>query len=538
MRGHEPARRFRPAPLRRLALAALLSLGNPGAAWASGPLALLDAVHLTLSSNPDIQLQEKQVEYSRGVLQQATGQFDPVLSLNAGHSVENSPLNRQTRDGYAGQGLFLDQVRNETTSYSLGVEKRLRNGMLLAPSMGVTNTTGTLGDAAGLPPQAQGRISFSLRVPLLKNGGLAAAAAEDAERLEWEAASQEMRFKVSQAILNTATAYWGFLAARENLEIAREAESGVRRMLEDTKKLVEADELPAADLYVLRANLQDKSAARIAAEKSLHDARQKLGAAMGLPQPRIALIEPLDGLPQPPMAFSALPEQSARLTVLAVARRADLAAARLRQDSARARLGAARDNLKPQLDVAINVGYAGLAESSGARAITGGLEQNRAGANAGASLIYQWPFDNNAARGLYRQQAAIHDQRTLRAASAEREIGIGVQSALSDLMHSAALFRESGETVELYRVAVENERTKHKLGTSTMIDVLSTHDRLLGARQNNVAYRLNTLSALARLNFETGALLAGETSGQQSVRLERLVSVPTPDQEREHHGRQ
>lgn len=538
MRGHEPARRFRPAPLRRLALAALLSLGNPGAAWASGPLTLLDAVHLTLSSNPDIQLQEKQVEYSRGVLQQATGQFDPALSLNVGHSVENSPLNRQTRDGYAGQGLFLDQVRNETTSYSLGVEKRLRNGMLLAPSMGVTNTTGTLGDAAGLPPQAQGRISFSLRVPLLKNGGLAAAAAEDAERLEWEAASQEMRFKVSQAILNTATAYWGFLAARENLEIAREAESGVRRMLEDTKKLVEADELPAADLYVLRANLQDKSAARIAAEKSLHDARQKLGAAMGLPQPRIALIEPLDGLPQPPMAFSALPEQSARLTVLAVARRADLAAARLRQDSARARLGAARDNLKPQLDVAINVGYAGLAESSGARAITGGLEQNRAGANAGASLIYQWPFDNNAARGLYRQQAAIHDQRTLRAASAEREIGIGVQSALSDLMHSAALFRESGETVELYRVAVENERTKHKLGTSTMIDVLSTHDRLLGARQNNVAYRLNTLSALARLNFETGALLAGETSGQQSVRLERLVSVPTPDQEREHHGRQ
>lgn len=538
MRGHEPARRFRPAPLRRLALAVLLSLGNPGAAWASGPLALLDAVHLTLSSNPDIQLQEKQVEYSRGVLQQATGQFDPVLSLNAGHSVENSPLNRQTRDGYADQGLFLDQVRNETTSYSLGVERRLRNGVLLAPSMGVTSTTGTLGDAAGQPPQAQGRISFSLRVPLLKNSGLAAAAAEDAARLEWEAVSQEMRFRVSQAILNTATAYWGFLAARENLEIAREAESGVRRMLEDTKKLVAADELPAADLYVVRANLQDKSAARIAAEKSLHDARQKLGVTMGLPQPRIALIEPLDGLPQPPMEFSALPEQSARLTVLAVTRRADLAAARLRQDSARARLGAARDNLKPQLDVAINVGYAGLAESSGARAITGGLEQNRAGANAGASLIYQWPFDNNAARGLYRQQAAIHDQSTLRAASSEREIGIGVQSALSDLMHSAALFRESGETVELYRIAVENEKTKHKLGTSTMIDVLSTHDRLLGARQNNVAYRLNTLSALARLNFETGTLLAGEASGQQSVRLERLVSVPTPDQEREHHGRQ
>lgn len=515
---------------RCLAVAALLSLGSFGVAWASGPLALIDAVRLTLSLNPDIQLQQKQIDYSRGVMQQATGQFDTVLSLNAGHSIENIPINQQDRNSYANQGLHLNQLRTETTSYNVGIEKRLRNGVLLAPSMGVTISTDTLGEIASQPPQAQGRVNFSLRVPLLKNSGLAAANAEDVARLEWEAVGQEMRFRVAQSILNTVTAYWSFVAARANLDIAREAESGVRRMLEDTKKLIQADELPAADLYVVKANLQDKSAARIVAEKSLQDARQQLGSRIGLPQPQIALIEPLDELPLPSTEFSALPEQSARLTGLAVVQRADLAALRLRENSALAKLGAVRNDLKPQLDVAISVGYAGLAETSGVRAMTGGLEQNRAGANVNTTLTYQWPFDNNAARGLYRQQAAIHDQSSLRALTAEREIGISVQTAVVDLMHSAALLRESGETVELYQIAVANEKTKHKLGMSTMIDVLFTHDRLLGARQNNVIYQINTLSALAQLNFETGTLLAGEHLGEQTVHLERLVSVPTIDQ--------
>jgi len=543
MSGYEQARGFRLMPLQRLVtvhrlvIVTLLSLGNPSA-WASSSLNLLEAVHLTLSHNPEIKVQEKQVEYNQGALQQASGQFDPVLRLKTGYNLENSPLNQQTRDGYASQGLFLNQVRNEETSYNLGVEKRLRNGMLLSPSIGVTSTTNTLSDISNQPTQAQGRLSFSLRIPLLNNSGLEAVAIEDAAHLEWEASKHEMHFKVSQSILNTITAYWNLQAARENLLIAREAESGVRRMLEDIKKLVAADELPAADLYLVRANIQEKYSARITAEKNLIDARHKLGKAIGLSQNQAALIEPPDELPLPSTEFASLPLQSTKLAELATLRRADLAALRLRQDSARLKSKVARNNLKPQLDITFSAGYTGLAESSGAQAITGGLERNRGGTNAAVNLIYQWPFDNNTARGLYHQQTAIYDQNTIRVAAAERETGISVQSALADLKHSVALFQESGQTVELYRITMENEKTKHKLSTSTIIDVLTTHDRLLSAQQNNVAYQLNTLNALARLNFETGTLLAGDASGQQSVRLEQFLNVPTIDQEREHHGRQ
>jgi outer membrane protein TolC len=248
---------------------------------------------------------------------------------------------------------------------------------------------------------------------------------------------------------------------------------------------------------------------------------------MGLPYLQITALEPADGFPSITPEFPSLQSQLARLVNLAIKRRSDLKAAQLRQDSARMLAGAAQTNLKPQLDVTVSVGYAGLAEGGSAGAL-GGLVQNRGGTNIGTSISYQWPFDNNVARGRYRQQAAAYDQSTIRAASVERSIGIGVESTLSGLAHSARQLRESEEAVALYRISVENEKTKYKLGISTMIDVLTINDRLLGARLSNISYWLNTLNALARLNFETGTLFAEDKSGQ-FIRLDQLVGVPQLD---------
>lgn len=508
------------AMLPRLAVAVPLALCCIGTACAAGPVGLLDAVRLTLAKNPDIQLQEKQVEFSQGTVQQAAGQFDPALSLTVGRSVDNSPQ-------YDGGSQSVTPIKTATTAYNLALDTPLRNGIVLSPSVGATSTTGTVYDLAQLPAQNRGKVNFSIRVPLLKGSGESAAAGEIAANLEWAASKEDLRYAIAQSVLNTVTAYWGLLAAGKSLDIARESEASVRRMVGETRKLIEADELPAADLNMLRASLLDKTAARIFAEQALLNAQQRLGQAMGLPYLQISALEAADGFPSLPTGLSALESQLARLIGMAMQRRPDLKAAQLHQDSARTLTGAAQTNLKPQLDVTVSVGYAGLAEGGSAGAL-GGLTQNRGGANIGTSISYQWPFDNNVARGRYRQQAAVYDQSTIRAASVERAIGIGVESALTGLARGALQLRESEEAVELYRISLENEKTKYLLGTSTMIDVLTVNDRLLNARLSNISYRLNTLNALAQLNFQTGALLAEDELGQ-SIRLDQLVSVPKPD---------
>jgi outer membrane protein TolC len=494
-------------------------LGDLGIAFAAGPIGLLDAVRITLAENPNIQLQTKQGDISRGALQQASGQFDTALSLTAGRSGNNTPLTPKDSLSYR-----ATELETKTTAYSVALNTPFRNGVVISPSISATSMTGTVNTLENLPAQNQGSVNFAIIVPLLRGSGEAAAAGETAAKLQWEASQQDLRLTISQSVLTTVTAYWSFLVAKRNLDIARESEASVRQMVDDTRKLIAADELPAADLNLVSANLLGKTASRIAAERALIDARQGLGLAMGLPYPKIVALEVADGFPSLGSAFSGLENQRMRLVDLAMKRRPDLVAARLREDSARTLTSAAQTDLKPQLNVNLNAGYAGLAQGGGAGA-WGGLTQNRTGANIGVSVSYQWPFDNNAARGKYLQQSASYDQSTLQVASVERSIGVGVESAVLGLTLSAMQLDQSQATVDLYRISLENEKTKYKLGTSTMIDVLTVTDQLLSARLANLGYQLNTLNALANLNFATGTLLA-EDHAEQSIRMEQLVGVP------------
>jgi outer membrane protein TolC len=212
-----------------------------------------------------------------------------------------------------------------------------------------------------------------------------------------------------------------------------------------------------------------------------------------------------------------------RLFELAMNRRADLAAARLREKSAEELLRAARGDLRARVDVNFNLGYEGLVE--GGNNALGGLVQNRGGSNLGAALSYQWPVGNSAAQGRLAQRAASRDQQTIRIRAVERNVGVGVEAALQGYARAAQQLHESDEAVSLYRVTLENEQTKHRLGNATLIDVLSVNDRLLNARLGNVLYRAGYLNALARLNFEAGTLIAEADSGY-AVAPEQWLGLP------------
>ncbi len=505
--------------------AVLISLCYLNTASGATPVGLLDAVRLSLANNTDILIQEKQVEFSSGALQQARGQFDSALSLEAGRRTDNSPLNQQSRDDYASHGFPFSQIRTNATSYNLALDRLLRNGVVLRSSAGITRLSGTVNDMSKLSAQNTANIDFSIRVPLLRNSGEIAAAGESAADKELAASAQDLRFSLAQNVLKTVASYWSLLAAQKNLDIAREFETSVRRMVNETRKLIEADELPASDLNMLEANLLDRAASRISAEQARLNARQSLGLAMGLPHQHIATLELADEFPAAVIEPAMLEDHLIGLIALAVQRRPDFKAAQLRRDAARTLSSAAQTDLKPQLDLTVRVGYSGLAEGAGPERA---LSQNRSSPNIGISLSYQWPLANNVARGRYRQQAAVYDQNILQVASIERSIGLGVEATLSGLVYSAQQLRQSEEAVDLYRIAEENEKTKYKLGSSTMLNVLTISDSLLSAELGKISYRLNYLNALAELNFQTGALIAENKLGS-SIGLDQLVGVPKLD---------
>ena len=493
---------------------------------------LLDAVRFSLALNPNIQIQERQVESSSGILQQATGQFDSTVGVEVGHNLDNSPINQVNRLIYARQGFPVSQLATEATNYSLSLNDPLRNGIVLSSKVGITSTISTSNDITSklygmgnMSAQNLGSVGFSISVPLLKGNWESASAGETAAKLEVEAARQDLRYTISQNIQNTVQAYWALLAAHKNLEITKESEEGISLMVDQTRKLIKADELPAADINLLLANQLNKTSLRISNEQALLSAQQALGQLMGLTYQQISTLNPADEFPPNTSETPAHESQLAHFTHLAMERRSDLAAALLRQDSARTLTSANKNNLKPQLNLTGSIGYAGLVE--GGNPIEG-LSQNTSGASFGTTISYLWPFDNNVARGRYRQQAALYDQSTIQIANVTRSIGLGVEIAMSGLMRSAVQLRKSEEAVKFYHTAVENEKIKYKLGNSTMVDILTTNDRLLNERLSYISYRLNYLNTLVQLNFQTGALLVENEIGQ-SIRLDQLINIPKLD---------
>ena len=325
-------------------------------------------------------------------------------------------------------------------------------------------------------------------------------------------------------LLQAAQAYWSYLAAWQTLDAYRETEDRARRLVEETQLLVAADEMPAADLMQLEANLASKTTQRIAAEQLLFQAEQLLGLTMGLPFDQMAnLGAPIDPFPQAEEAWLAFLENQEAYLALAHQQRADLSAAQTREQSTRLLLNGARNDLRPRLDLSMNVGYAGAAAGTAFNQFFTPLGTHVGGANVGISLSYTAPFSNRAAEGRALQRASAHQQQITAREDLDRTIRSGVVVALKALERSIYELRASEAAITLYTTAIENERKKLQMSLATLIDVLTVEDRLAQARLSYINAQQRYATALVQLRFETGTLVQ---VGDASFDLDRLTTLP------------
>ncbi len=80
------------------------------------------------------------------------------------------------------------------------------------------------------------------------------------------------------------------------------------------------------------------------------------------------------------------------------------------------------------------------------------------------------------------------------------------------LRHGREALLAAREAVTLSRQAVENEKRKFQLGMSTLFDVILAEDALTNARLSEIAGQQAYAVAIARLRYETGAILVADGS--------------------------
>jgi outer membrane protein TolC len=480
----------------------------------TGGLGLVEALRLTLVRDPNIAIQESRVESSRGALKVASSSFDPVLSSSASRSAAASPVSESLS---VLQTSVLDSV-----TYTVP----FRNGLQIQPEVSFDREAGPGGSAASL-----GTFSFRIRQPLLQGRGRdVVAAGELSARREVVAAGLDLRFATAQRVQAVASQYWQTRASQLNLEVLASSEQSSRDLLETTRKLVEADETPAAELVQLEANLAAKESARIDGERALFAARQSLGREIGLgPQEIAALSPPTD--PFPSLRLEELPPltEVGRLVELAFRHRADLRAARERQGELDLLARAAEDALKPQLDLVLAPGYTGFTGGGGVGDFFSPLFHNVPGVSTLLSLSFTLPVKNLRAQGQLIEARASQHQNALLSEQLAKGIGADVPTALDAVRRNVQQLQKATEAVGLFERTVANEEKKLRAGTSTLINLITQRDRLTSARQVVILAQLSLALALLDLRFQTGTLLA-EGQGDTSILETRLTRPPAQEE--------
>ena len=491
-------------------------------------LRLLEAVQYTIARQPNILLDDWQVKVNEGLWQIQRGTFNTTVGTSVSDTVTHTPLNRYYRN-YYGTSETVERV----TEYSVDISKEFRSGVELTPDITVTSTEDlALHLTTTRKTETLATVSFDIKIPLLRERGRAANAADETSaKILTEASRYDLNYTTSQSILTTVNEYWNTVAAMDNLEIADKAETRARYMLEKTKILVDAGEQPASDISKLAANLHGKTSTRINKTQGLFEARQTLGLAMGLRFDEIVATplpsEPLLNIDDADLNKMPIAQD---LIDIGLERRADLIALKKEQESANVLMVGAHRNLKPQLDLDLSAGYIGLNENTrrqrNFKQYASAINEREAGLNFSAMFSLEWPVLNDFRRGTYVRREAQNERAMISTNNLNRQIVSKVVVAMSDVIQSAAELKKAHESVLVYQTAVEKERLKLKLGESTIIDLIDVDDRLTTAMETEVSARLSYAKALVQLRFETGTILSPDLKNI-SVSMKELTTVPS-----------
>lgn len=463
---------------------------------------LAEAIKTTLLRDPSIQIQEEQVKVTQGQVMREAGLFDFTLDTEISKGVIRTPRTLFERLSIAGKTNETEVVA-DVTNQRLAITRQFRSGPSVSAGAELTRV------ANNIDPGAINRanVNFVLNIPLLKHfGNASTGAGEQAAKVLEEASVLELGFVTGQRLLNLAGAYWNCLGAEANLQILSASASRASNLLGRVRQLVAGQEIPAAELRQTEADLAQKIAELRAGEQRFVQARQNFGLALGLSGS--ALNEtPLPQPDWPTLETNQLHFSGQQVVDRSLIRRGDYQAARKSEQAAGVLEKAARLDLRPQLDLTAEAGYSGLSEGSQFRRFYSAIDPRPAdGPNAVGTLRFVYPFGNRSAKGLLVQREALRKQAALREADLARNIGSAIMVAFSDLEQSSQEVLRAREAVALYRQTVDNEREKLRIGTSTIVDVITIADRLDFAeiRANDALVRYAT--ALARIRFETGLL--------------------------------
>lgn len=504
-----------------LGLCCCISFGQslPNQGVAERGFTLLESIRLGLENDPVIAAQKQLLRQAEGRMQAQKGDFDPKLSV----AITGNENRRPTGTG-TGEDRLIVVTEDGGFNYRTALSKLFRSGLEASAEATLDRSDTKIN---GTPITNKGDIKIGSSYPLLRGQGETVVTANEvAAHQAYLASLADYDHLVAEQILATVNGYWRYLAAEKTRQIAIESEQRAEKLVQDTRDLVEADQIPRNELLQVRADLANKKSARILAENTLNQARHNLGQIMGLsPAMTQQLPSPSTEFPRLQEWATPPPQASQGLLDKALAQRADLQAAMHRLDASRLDLKVARNDLKPVLDLKLEVGYSGFADGGAFNDYYSALYKEVPGTSFSISLTYELPIKNQSARGNFLASEATNRRSAILTEDLRRSIQIQVSQTANDFYSNFEALSASETSIEFSELALENEQNKFQLGFSTLVDLISFQDKLTSTQRIHISNYLLLMANLTELNFQTGALYLGTDTIDQAY-VERIMKPP------------
>ena len=346
------------------------------------------------------------------------------------------------------------------------------------------------------------------------------------------ASLESFRSQLLDLVADVLNSYWDLVSAGDEWKARQRSEENARKFYEDTRKEIAAGAIPRVELSRAAAEVATRRQDLVVSEANLRQRGNALKELL-VRTPDAALdgaeIITLDRIEIPDT--DDLPPLR-QLVALAMAKRPDVAVAKLRDQTAEISLAGTENPLLPSVQVTgqtFNRGVAGTPQVSGGGApnpyFVGGygtaLGQvlRRNFPNYSASVSFSARLGNRTAQGDYGidqlqfRQSQITGQRDTNA------IVVDISARMSALHQARARHSAAVNTRTLQEQLLAADRQKFSSGMATFNDIINDQRALVAAQISEV----NALAAYAHARVSLDQTL-GETLERNNVSLDEGLS--------------
>lgn len=316
-------------------------------------------------------------------------------------------------------------------------------------------------------------------------------------------AETNLRAARQDLVLRVAQAYFGVLAAADNLRTLEAEHQALERQLEQARKRFEVGLSAITDVQETQARYDLSVANRIIARQTLDSAREALAEITGQPATEIAALQEDFPLPAPnPTEVGAWVRQALEGNL-------DLLAARYNAEIAEKGVNRAWSRHLPTVGAVASYQDS---EASGSR-FSGESETESYGLRVNVPI-----FAGGATQSGVRQATATREQRRSQYEGTRRLVERSTRDAYQGVVAGVNTVQAYKQAVISSTTALEASQTGLEVGTRTAVDVLNAQQLLYAAQRTYYQSRYDYLLSYLRLKAATGALTEKEL-----VTIDRLL---------------